>query len=136
VDESPEKLMRLADLLPPLPPPVEDEQEAVEILRAIPNEVRAVVMSIVRALKSESGPLLGSEPVEAEEPEPEPEPESDPYVQAMSELWDQAPDWLRSSFIAHLRTTVAEYEREKEKRSSTPPDEEAGVDSGTDRPEP
>jgi transcriptional regulator with XRE-family HTH domain len=136
-DEPPEKVMRLAGLLPPLPPPFEDEQEAVQILREMPYDVRLIVMKILRALKSEPDSQLTSDLLEryGPEPEPEPEPEPDPYLQALAELWDQAPDWLKKSFTAQLRITVEEYEREQEKWSSAPPDEEAGVDSGTVRPE-
>jgi hypothetical protein len=90
-------------------------------------------MKILRALKSGTDPQLSSDLLERYPPEPEPEPDS--YLEALGEVWDQAPDWMKKSVIAQLRISVEEYEREKEKWSSTPPNE-AGVDSGTVRPEP
>ncbi len=47
---SPEAVLRRAGLLPPLLPAVEEEQEAIAILRSLPADVRAVVM-MMRGLK-------------------------------------------------------------------------------------
>ncbi len=130
LDQPPEKLMRLAGLLPPLPEPVQDEQEALQILRLMPDPLRPIAMKILRALNSHADLPLGIEALEANEPEPKP----DPYLEAVGELWDQTPDWLKKSFTAQLRIAIEEYEREMEKRASAPPDE-AGVDDETTPPE-
>ena len=43
--------LRRAGLLPPLLPAVEEEQEAIAILRSLPADVRAVVLLMMRGLK-------------------------------------------------------------------------------------
>jgi transcriptional regulator with XRE-family HTH domain len=48
--EPPEKVFRLAGLLPPLPPPVAEEHEALAILRNLPGQARTLVMTQLRAL--------------------------------------------------------------------------------------
>ena len=45
-------VLRMAGHLPPLPPPVYEEQEAVRILRALSEQMRGVALSILRALYS------------------------------------------------------------------------------------
>ena len=49
----PEAVLRRAGLLPSLPPAVEEEREAVAILRAVPALVRDTVMVQLRALAGE-----------------------------------------------------------------------------------
>jgi len=46
----PEWVFRKAGLLPALPPAIEEENEAITILRELPAQVRAVVMTMLRAM--------------------------------------------------------------------------------------
>ncbi|MBN1657201.1 MAG: hypothetical protein JXA93_02310 [Anaerolineae bacterium] len=50
LNESPEKLFRLAGLLPSLPPSIEEELEAISLLRSLPDETRQNVLSLLRDL--------------------------------------------------------------------------------------
>jgi transcriptional regulator with XRE-family HTH domain len=50
LNESPEKLFRLAGLLPSLPPAIEEELEAISLLRSLPGETRQNVISLLRDL--------------------------------------------------------------------------------------
>ena len=50
LNESPEKLFRLAGLLPSLPPAIEEELEAISLLRSLPGETRQTVISLMRDL--------------------------------------------------------------------------------------
>ena len=49
-DMQPEWVLRKAGLLPALPPAIEEENEAITILRELPAQVRAVVMTMLRAM--------------------------------------------------------------------------------------
>ncbi len=51
LDVPPEEALRRAGLLPSLLPAVEEEHEAIAILRSLPAGVRAVVMLMMRGLK-------------------------------------------------------------------------------------
>jgi transcriptional regulator with XRE-family HTH domain len=48
----PEAVYRLAGLLPPLPPSVEEEEEALSILRNLSARTRILVMILLRALQT------------------------------------------------------------------------------------
>jgi len=48
--ESPEKLFRLAGLLPNLPPAIEEEFEAISLLRSLSAESRRNIMGLLRDL--------------------------------------------------------------------------------------
>jgi hypothetical protein len=50
LSESPEKLFRLAGLLPNLPPAIEEEFEAISLLRSLSAESRRNVLGILRDL--------------------------------------------------------------------------------------
>lgn len=50
--EPPEKILRLAGLLPPLPPAVEEEKEIIDIVRSLSPEGRAFILRMLRGLKS------------------------------------------------------------------------------------
>ena len=55
LDLPPERVFRLAGLLPPLPPAVEEEQEAVRILRRLPPDLREAAMRMLRGLRPGRG---------------------------------------------------------------------------------
>jgi transcriptional regulator with XRE-family HTH domain len=112
LNEPPEKIFRLAGLLPSLPRSVEEEREAVRILRALPPDMRAVAMRLLRSLKpdlpyaappstSDAGQAAGSDA-------------PDPYMEILEQLWDKAPDWKKKDIAAQIRTTVEEYQAEQE----------------------
>jgi transcriptional regulator with XRE-family HTH domain len=120
LDEPPERIFRLAGLLPPLPPEVEEETEAVRILRSLPPELRAVALRMLRSLRPGS-------PRAPAAPEPPPQagsvsgpagavspPDRDPYLEVLEQLWDKAPDWKKKDIAAQIRATVEEYQRERE----------------------
>jgi hypothetical protein len=48
--ERPEAVYRLAGLLPPVLPSVDEEEEALSILRSLPARTRALIMTQLRAL--------------------------------------------------------------------------------------
>lgn len=52
-DVLPEEIFRRAGLLPPLPPAVEEEKEAVTILRRLSDQVRQTAIAILRTLPTE-----------------------------------------------------------------------------------
>lgn len=56
LDEAPERIFRLAGLLPPLPPPVEEEREAVHILRGLPPDLRVAAIRMLRGLGPGASP--------------------------------------------------------------------------------
>ena len=49
----PVEVFRLADLLPPLPPNVDAEEELLHAFRQIPSDQRQVVLTMVKALANE-----------------------------------------------------------------------------------
>lgn len=57
LEEPPEKLFRLAGLLPKLPPAVEEEREALGILRQLPAATRQNALAMLRALASTRNPV-------------------------------------------------------------------------------
>jgi transcriptional regulator with XRE-family HTH domain len=64
----PDKILRLAGLLPPLPPSVEEEQELISIFRSVPANARIIVMQMLRGLKDQAlGELDAISPEEAAE---------------------------------------------------------------------
>ena len=114
LNESPEKIFRMAGLLPPLPRSVEEEREAVRILRALPPDMRAVAMRLLRSLKPDlpyAPPPSLSDPNQAADSEA-----PDPYLEVLEQLWDKAPDWKKKDIAAQIRTTVEEYQAEQEGR--------------------
>jgi len=54
--EPPEKLLRLAGILPALPPAVPEEREALAILRTLGAQARAYALAILRALRGDRPP--------------------------------------------------------------------------------
>jgi plasmid maintenance system antidote protein VapI len=113
LDESPERIFRLAGLLPPLQPAVEEEQEAITILRALSTELRVAAMRMLRGLKSGAAPApspSGPPPAQSAE-----STARDPYLEVLEQLWDKAPDWKKKDIAAQIRLAVEEYQREQDK---------------------
>ncbi len=50
--EQPEKMLRLAGILPPLPPAVEEENEILQIVRHLSPVQRQAALAILRSLSS------------------------------------------------------------------------------------
>ena len=50
LDRPASEVLRMAGHLPPLPPPVYEEQEAVRIMRSLSEQMRGVALSLLRAL--------------------------------------------------------------------------------------
>jgi transcriptional regulator with XRE-family HTH domain len=73
--EPPEDILRLAGILPPLPPAVQEEREIVRLVRSIGDQTRQTVMTMLRALAGVRQPVDAStveprEPYQAENPQP------------------------------------------------------------------
>lgn len=66
--EQPEKVLRLAGLLPSLPPAVVEEREALAILRTLPAATRSTVMQMLRGLAGRAAyrPTLAEPPPQYE----------------------------------------------------------------------
>jgi hypothetical protein len=122
LDEPPERIFRLAGLLPALPPEVEEETEAVRILRTLPPDLRAVAMRMLRSLRpggarasASSGGGIEVSAAGAALPGDRPlDRDRDPYLEVLEQLWDKAPDWKKKDIAAQIRATVEEYQREQE----------------------
>jgi transcriptional regulator with XRE-family HTH domain len=118
LDEPPERIFRMAGLLPPLSPEVEGEQEAVRILRGLSPDLRVAAMRMLRSLRpgaSPAPPLASPGSLEAASPiATSPDRDRDPYLEVLEQLWDKAPDWKKKDIAAQIRATVEEYQREQE----------------------
>jgi transcriptional regulator with XRE-family HTH domain len=117
LDEPPERVFRLAGLLPPLPPPVEEEREAVRILRDLTPDLRAAAMRMLRSLKPGASPAASPSSfgpsAEAGRVEAASDLARDPYLEVLEQLWDKAPDWKKKDIAAQIRVAVEEYQREQ-----------------------
>jgi transcriptional regulator with XRE-family HTH domain len=112
LDEPPEKIFRMAGLLPPVQHSVEEEREAVFILRTLPPDMRAVAMRLLRSLKPELPYAPPPSPADSNQAANSEAP--DPYMEVLEQLWDKAPDWKKKDIAAQIRTTVEEYQAEQE----------------------
>jgi transcriptional regulator with XRE-family HTH domain len=121
VDEPPERIFRLAGLLPPLPPMVEEEQEAVRLLRGLSPELRAVAMRMLRSLQPGASPRPSTSSLGGVSEEGS--PSRDAYLEILEQLWDKTPDWKKKDIAAQIRATVEEYQREQEGMMSQQEDE-------------
>ena len=92
--EPPEKIFRLAGLLPSLPPPVEPEHEALGILRQLPVPDRNNAITMLRA-------LAGRAPATVREPPP-------PYASAQ----EGQPDDLERQLLDEFRRLPQEWQEE------------------------
>jgi transcriptional regulator with XRE-family HTH domain len=113
--QPPEKIFRLAGLLPPLPPAVEEEHEALGILRRLPADVRAIAMRMLRSLEPDTLPIQPA-PTLAESgapPEADDRDHPDSYVEILADLWDKVPDWKKKDIVDQINLAVEEYERER-----------------------
>jgi len=113
LDEPPERVFRLAGLLPPLPPPVEEEREAVRILRGLSPDLREAALRMLRGLRPGAVPPPAPDRAEADALQEISPPGRDPYLEVLEQLWDQAPDWKKKDIAAQIRATVEEVQREQ-----------------------
>ena len=120
LDEPPEKIFRLAGLLPPVAPAVEDEREAVTILRGLPPDLRTAAMRMLRGLKPAAA--RGSRTARPDLAGTAPDGARDPYLEVLEQLWDKAPDWKKKDIAAQIRIAVEEYQREQARVASQPVD--------------
>jgi transcriptional regulator with XRE-family HTH domain len=122
LDEPPEKVFRLAGILPPLPPPVEEEREALGLLRNLPPDLRTIALRMLRSLQPEDAPPL-SAPAIAEAGSPYqvddeyPNVTSDPAVELLGQFWDQIPDWKKRDIVDQINAAVEEHEQELKRKS-------------------
>jgi transcriptional regulator with XRE-family HTH domain len=116
LDEPPEKIFRLAGLLPPVAPAVEEEHEALTILRGLPPDLRAAALRMLRGLKP--APARSAGAARPDRASAAPDGTRDPYLEVLEQLWDKAPDWKRKDIAAQIRIAVEEYQREQERMTS------------------
>ena len=116
LDEPPETIFRLAGLLPPVAPAVEDEREAVTILRGLPPDLRTAAMRMLRSLKP--GAARGAGAPRPDLAGTDPDGARDPYLEVLEQLWDKAPDWKKKDIAAQIRIAVEEYQREQARVAS------------------
>ncbi len=64
LDQKPEDLARLAGLLPPPLPAVEEEREVIEILRSLPADLRSIVLRLMRSLQPSTPIAVAEEQAE------------------------------------------------------------------------
>jgi transcriptional regulator with XRE-family HTH domain len=114
LDEPAERIFRLAGLLPGLSPAVEEEREAVDILRSLSPELRGAAMRMLRGLKP--GPASGRPAEQPGAPAAAERAAPDPYLEVLEQLWDKAPDWKKKDMAAQIRAAVEEYQREQDQR--------------------
>jgi transcriptional regulator with XRE-family HTH domain len=121
LDKSPEDVFRLAGLLPPLPPAVKEEREAIGLLRNLSPDLRAAALRMLRSLQPETAPPP-SAPVIAESQEPYQKGDlslaPDPSIELLGELWEQVPDWKKRDIVDQINRAVEEHEQEIEKKKS------------------
>jgi transcriptional regulator with XRE-family HTH domain len=124
LDEPPEKIFRLAGILPPLPPPVEEEREAIGILRNLPPDLRVVALRMLRSLLPETAPPLSAPAIdETQLPHQiqdydHPDIAPDPAIELLGELWEQVPDWKKRDIVDQINAAVEEHEQEIERKKS------------------
>jgi transcriptional regulator with XRE-family HTH domain len=107
-----EDVFRQAGLLPLLPPAVEEEQEALRILRSLPAGVRETVITMLRALARREGVAVA----EVQEP-------ADPLLRELIWEYEQATEEERPGLIAmaklwRRRPDEGEREGERETKST------------------
>jgi transcriptional regulator with XRE-family HTH domain len=135
LDETPERIFRLAGLLPPMSPTVEEEREAVAILRSLPAELRLVAMRMLRSLRPgvshapHPPQSVRQEELAASGPARAP----DPYLEVLEELWDKAPDWKKKDIAAQIRLAVEEYQRAQRAQGGQATSQEEGEASDAGR---
>jgi transcriptional regulator with XRE-family HTH domain len=119
--ELPERVMRIAGLLPPLPPSVQEESEVIQQLRRISATDRDAVIRMVRGLASGASPPRRQLDVSAlrqssndagndldkflHEPNPD-----NPYACALSALAELLPTDALMEFALRLAQEAREYE--------------------------
>ncbi len=91
-----EEVYRRAGLLPPLPPEVAEEKEAVRILRSMSAQQRAYVLTTMRAIAGHESTTQ----------------RLDPYQELLNIIWDMTPDELKERIVIRLQETVEEHEQE------------------------
>ena len=127
LDKPPERIFRLAGLLPPVPPAVEEEQEAVRILRGLSPDLREAAMRMLRGLRPGVSPapspglahgegVAASHSTEASPTRPPGRVKPDPHLAVLEQLWDKTPDWKKKDIAAQIRASVDEYQREQEEQ--------------------
>jgi len=114
LDELPERIFRLAGLLPGLPPAVEEEREAVDILRSLSPELRGAAIRMLRGLRPHPAP--GQPAEQAGAPAAPERAVPDPYLEVLEQLWDKAPDWKKKDMAAQIRAAVEEHQRGQDQR--------------------
>ena len=134
LDKQPERIFRLAGLLPPLPPAVEEEQEAVRILRGLSPDLREAAMRMLRGLRPGVSPapspglargegVVTSNSTKASPARPPgkgspPDGVQDPHLAVLEQLWDKTPDWKKKDIAAQIRASADEYQREQEEQAA------------------
>jgi transcriptional regulator with XRE-family HTH domain len=112
--EQPEYVARLAGLLPPAPPSVQEETELIHRLRRASATDRDAVIRMVRGLASGVTPprraRLDADPSAPRQPAATTEPLTDAERNAIRRIWDAADDIDRLVLRDILKRLVANHE--------------------------
>jgi transcriptional regulator with XRE-family HTH domain len=98
--EEPEDMLRLAGILPPLPPAVKEEREAVRLFRRFDPPARGMILTTLRCLLG-----LPSAPSRALEERPQPDAEGGDQPRTLSE-------WLAWHIARDGKTLTREERRQ------------------------
>jgi len=71
LDLDPVWLLRMAEILPDIPPSVQEEEEVVRILRGLPPQQRSFLITVVRGLAGSPAAPKPSEPADRQQPQRE-----------------------------------------------------------------
>ena len=94
---APENLLRLAGHLPPLPAPVQEEQEALTLIRRLPAATRTIALNILRT-------LAGAQTPPAYTVNEDPTPYTpDPLTTELLHQFQQLPDHWQQEAINEIK---------------------------------
>jgi transcriptional regulator with XRE-family HTH domain len=125
--EPPENVFRLAGLLPPLPPAVQEEREAITILRRLPSQARDYALAILRALDGQPA----RRPAVGETPEPYHLPDdADVEAQILDEFRQLPEEWQMEALaevrrLQHFSRLTVRFVGDEEERAFDQAQDEA-----------
>jgi hypothetical protein len=99
LNESPEKLFRLAGLLPSLPPSIEEELEAISLLRSLPGETRQNAIALLRDLVHGPGGMQAHPPTREEAVSGDVDPERAERIHRLAQHITRLPDDYQEQVI-------------------------------------
>jgi len=110
-DRSPEGVLRVAGLLPPLPPTVAEEQEIVRIVRGLSSEARTMILKMLRGLNNRQ-PSPPSHHLQAQFPPSEyvDDKSEEDWMKLWNRIWDKTPDAAKHTLVLAIQHAVESYQ--------------------------